>query len=973
MVAQPIDIILQTDLTDQQRDAATDPAREVLCLACAGSGKSRTLAYRIARLIAAGAAPNSIVAFTFTEKAAESIKRRVASALVRAGMPAELLGAMYIGTIHAYCQNVLGQLDATRRQFDVLDDNRLKLYLISRYPQLGIQHFRTRARGQSYFDTIRQVAESWKVMNDELYTFAQIRQHDPDLGDLLERLNESLTRDQFIDFSLMIRAVTDALRQREPMAIRAVEHVRHLMVDEYQDVSPGQEELIRLLHQASESLFVVGDDDQAIYAWRGADVSNIITFQQRYPRASVRTLSENFRSTRSIVDAADTFVRQELGPSRLQKQPVAVHDYNPRDVRVAWFATRADESAWVADRIQALLGTAFFDPHIGAIRGLTPADFAILMRSTASAEQDGSPRHSAFTAALQQRSIPFSLEAGGGPFGRPEVQALRATFALMRDGSPTRPDAQAHFAGAVAPHFPAADFGRLVAVLTNWSRRIHTPPGGARQRIYPQQLVYDLLEAFGIARHPLPAEVMRDVGLFSQMMQDVEAVYLSVDSARRYSEILNFLENVAETGYDASTEDVGQRPDAVTIATVHKVKGLEFPAVFVVDTENQRFPGRIRNYEGWMPAQVIAPALQRNAYRSSNDEEARLFYTAITRAERFLHVTGAGLLPGGRNARRPSRFSNALVDQEIVRGHLGLPNGLVPHAPQRRVTDDVLPTSFSAIRYYLRCPMDYRFRQSFGFSPPIPEMFGFGRTVHTAVGKLHEQFSDAAPTPAQAQQVSDDVFHLKHVPQSRDPINSPGPYERARDAARTFVAQYAADFGGDFVRSRQIEVRFEIPARGCLITGAIDLLLREDAAGGVIGADVVDFKAIEGGNDPLQNVRLEWTELALQVQLYAQAATRVLGQNAATGAVHLLKDGQRVNVRIDPPAIAAAVANVEWAVQGILQGEFPARPHPRKCAECDFNAICPKTPGVFSFPQPPELLIAEGRSQMVLAFSEFAA
>lgn len=970
MGSTQIDSVLRAELTQQQYAAAADSAREVLCLACAGSGKSRTLAYRIARLIGEGVTPSSIVAFTFTEKAAESIKRRVASALARVGLQPELLGAMYVGTIHSYCQNILGQIDARYRQFDVLDDNRLTLYLISRYGELGIQPFRQRARGNSYFDAIKQVAAAWKVMNDELFTIAAIRQHDADLGDLLERLSTSLERDQFIDFSLMIRGVIEALRRRDQQALNATADLRHLMVDEYQDVSPGQEELIQLLHRGSDSLFVVGDDDQAIYAWRGADVSNIINFQQRYPGGSSHTLSENFRSTRAIVASADSFVANELGPTRLYKQPVAVHDLAPRDLRVAWFRGRVEEAEWVAERIGDLLGSAFFDSSTGATRGLTPADFAILMRSTSSDEQNGAPRHAAFTDALNRKGIPFSLEAGGGPFIRPEVQALRSTFGLMRSGTPTRPEVQAHFAAGIKPHYPAADLARLIFVLAEWGRRIHTPAGGARQRIYPQQLVYDLLEAFGVARQPPTPEVMRDIGLFSRMIQDVEAVYLSVDSSGRFAEILNFLGNAAETGYDATTYDVGQRPNAVTVATVHKAKGLEFPAVFVVDVENGRFPGNQRTYDGWLPPQVIAPALQRFAYMASPGEEARLFYTAMTRAERYLHITGSENLPGGKRARKRSRFANGIADPELVDVPGGLPNGLTSAPQQQRVSDDVLPTSFSEIRYYLRCPMDYRFRQSFGFSPPIPDLFGFGRTVHTAVGKLHQQFPVAGPTQAQASQTLDQIFHLKHVPQAHDPVNHPGPYERARDAARGIVKQYSRDFAADFVRSRQVEARFEIAAQGCLITGAIDLLLREDA-GGIIGAEVIDFKTIEGGTDPLQNVQLEWTELALQVQLYARAATRVLGQNAATGSVHLLKDGQRVTVPVDAAAIDAAVANVEWAVQGILHNDFPGRPHKHKCENCDFQTICPKAPGQFKTAPPPALHLPNGQERMVLAFEEF--
>src|SRR5215469_6636659 len=240
----PITQVIQQQLTPEQQAAALDTSAEVLTLACAGSGKSRTLAYRIARLIAEGNPPDSIVAFTFTEKAAESIKRRVSQALATAGLDPTVMGAMYIGTIHAYCQHVLGDMDALFRQFDVLDENRLKLYLISRYYQLGLNPFRSRARGNSYFDTIAQVSDAWKVANDELIDFQAVNTADPDLGALLTTLRDGLRTDQYLDFSLMIRIVVDALRKNEAGAIAATGKLRHLMCDEYQDVNPCQEELI---------------------------------------------------------------------------------------------------------------------------------------------------------------------------------------------------------------------------------------------------------------------------------------------------------------------------------------------------------------------------------------------------------------------------------------------------------------------------------------------------------------------------------------------------------------------------------------------------------------------------------------------------------------------------------------------------------------------------------------------------------
>lgn len=966
-----INEVFEQNLSPQQRGAALDTSAEVLCLACAGSGKSTTLAYRIARLINQEEPAESIVAFTFTEKAADSIKRNVAAALNASGLDPTILGAMYIGTIHSYCQFVLGEMDARYRQYEVLDENRLKLYLISRYYQIGLHHLRI-ARGARYFDAIKEVSSAWKTMNDEMIGVAEISARDAALGHVLGNLQARLDQDEFIDFSLMIRLVVEALGQQDAGALRAVSNLRHLIVDEYQDINPSQEALIRALHNLSSTLFVVGDDDQSIYAWRGADVNNILSFDNRYPDCAVHTLSHNYRSTPAIVTAADALAAAELGATRIPKSPTATVPAGSRDFRNLWFTTRADETEFVASRIEALLGTAFQERN-GTIRGLTPGDFAILMRSTRTLERSGQPRHSPFTQALAARGIPYTLEAGGGIFDRPQVRVLNDAFELLRNGSPNRPTARAFFDANVLPAFPNADFTRFTIALAQWGTLIHGPMSGARRRVYPQQLVYDLLSAFGFDRTHFDEGTLHDLGIFSYIIQDVEAVYLSIDSAQRFGELLNFLGNVAETGYDSATKDILRRPDAVTVSTVHGMKGLEFPVIFVVDVEAGRFPGRRHNYSGWLPAAVIQSALARGAYQSTPAEEARLFYTALTRAERYLYVSGSANLPGEARARRLSAFAQRLAHPELSADPAGLPAGLTPHPRIPRTNETVVPTSYSEIRYYLRCPRDYQFRKTFGFTPPIKEMFGFGKTVHTAIGKLHEIFREHPPTPDEAEEVAREVFHLKHIPPSNDPVNRPGGYEKAKDSAGSIARNYAEEYGEDFNRTRQVEARFEIPVSQAVIAGAIDLILSVDEDNNIIDASVIDFKTIQGGEEAEESEKLEWTELALQVQLYAKAATEVLSENAQTGAVHFLKDNQRIEVPVTEEATQAAVENVEWAVDRIIAGDFPMRPHGEKCEECDFKALCPKIPQPFGTEMmpPPIHVPAAAGSQMALAFSKF--
>ena len=772
----------------------------------------------------------------------------------------------------------------------------------------------------------------------------------------------------------MIRRGVDLLETGDQSSATPVSGIRHLLVDEYQDTNPLQERLIRALRSRCDTLTVVGDDDQSIYGWRGADVQNILGFRDRYPNASRHTLAHNFRSTPLIVRSADDFVRAEIGANRLPKSPTADLGQGPHELGVFGFEDRRTEAEWVADRIQALLGSAYADDD--GERGLTYADFAILMRSTGSKEQDDTARSAAFTAALEARNIDYTLEAGGSVFGRPQVAVLREAMELLRHESPDRDTVLRFVEERVRPVFPEVEPAAVTQLYADWGRRIHTPIRVERRRVFPQQLLHDLLDACDFANSTLNDGVAADIGMLSRLLQDVETVYVSIDTPQRFAAILNFMRNIGESGYQSAKDGAVRRPDAVTVSTVHKAKGLEYPVVFIVDAERQRFPGSNNRYDGWLPDEVIGGAVgpPRLAYGNNREQEARLFYTGMTRAERFLYVTHAKLLPGGQKTRKESPFSARLDNAEVARdtppAHELPPNDLPAATPRRRADETVLPTTFSEIRYYLRCPRDYKFRYVWGFSPPIPEMFGFGQTVHAAVGKLHEQYPERAPTPDEAEGVARGIFHLKHVPRSRDPVERPGAYERAADASAGIVSRYAESYGDDFVQHRQLEVRFEIPLRDSVLSGSIDLLVRLDDHGDIVDASVIDFKSMEGGPNAENNPALDWNELALQVQLYARAAADVLDANARTGHVHLLKDGQRIEVPVDGAAVEAAIANVEWAAERIIAGDFPMRPHTDKCAACDWQRLCPKTHEEFATGDVPPPLHLPGRQREARAISE---
>lgn len=969
--------VLGQNLTEDQRLAVLDDHRDILCLACAGSGKSRTLAFRIAYLVANGCPADSIVAFTFTDKAAESIKRRVSEALSKFELPQTLVGAMYIGTIHSYCQYLLGSVDARYRQFEVLDENGLKLYLLSRYRQLALNEIKAE-RNSKMFETIREVSNAWSTANDEALSYSDVTGEDETLGNLLERIYASLERDQYIDFSLMIRLAVEELERNSPAINQALNGVRHILVDEYQDVNPMQERLIRQLSERADSLMVVGDDDQSIYAWRGADVNNILSFQERYPQSSVHILSTNFRSTAAIVRASDQFIQQELSTARYTKNPSAHRDGNIQDFRSLWFATRDDEASWVAQGIHELLGTKYIeynaDGTIREERGLTPADFAVLFRSIKrSYNPHNLPhRHFEFTNALRAIGVPYTLEAEGGIFERPHAVAIRDTMELLRNPSPTRETVRTLFDREIVTCFPQADFNELSQVISNWNLLIHTPAGGARRKVYPQELLHQILHAFRVENSNFNDVVLRDLGVFSKIILDVEKVYVSIDSPIRYSEILNFLSNVAETGYDVSTLDIVEKPDAVTISTIHKMKGLEYPVVFIVDVVNRRFPSDRSTYSGWLPANLMAAPINRGAYCTTRQDEARLFYTAMTRAERFLYITGAAQQPDAQRPKHPSDFKRR-IDNLGVSSDFALPDGIEYTAQKRRVDETILPTSYSDIKEYLVCPMGYKLKKLFGFNPAVPELFGFGLTTHTIIERLHQQYPTVAPTRQEVIDLVEATFHLKHIFPSNDPIHRPGPYERAYDSASEIAQNYVSSFAPDFERLREDEARFEITIGQAMVSGAIDLLLKRDEHGNIMDSHVIDFKSLDAPDDDTPN---DWIDLSLQVQLYAYAADQVLGENTRTGSVYLLKEhgtDARVNIPVENDAVSAAISNIGWAVDRILDGDFPMRPCRGKCESCDVNRICPKVPQHFTSDiVPPPIHVPTGQGQVqIKAFSEF--
>ena len=636
-------------------------------------------------------------------------------------------------------------------------------------------------------------------------------------------------------------------------------------------------------------------------------------------------------------------------------------------MRNLWFKTREDEVKWVAQRIKSLIGTTYIEYNSDGTeknrRGLTYSDFAVLIRGIR--YRNGENKDVQFVNAMRELDIPVKTSGEGGIFDRPYAQCILSIMELLRNGTGVnRIDAEKCFNELVLPIFPEADKNKYFKVLQEWYSNIYASATSARRKVYPQNFLHQLADALNL-RTLKDETALRDLGLFSNIIKDVEQTYVSIDSEWRYREMLNFLENIAQN-YELDSVDYISKIDAVNVSTIHKVKGLEYPVVFVVDLVNQRFPGKRGQYNGILPEELMENAIDRGAYGNRIEDEARLFYTAITRAERLLYLTGSEIHPGLKTKKKQSVFTADLKHSDMSYDtSLDILADKIEPVP--RFDDNELPTDFSSVKSYLTCPFMYKLRNIYGYNAAVPELFGFGQTTHTILERLHQKYKNRIPTEKEIFDMVEDTFMLKHVFPSNDPINRPGSYERAKKLVHEIMKKYVDTYSDDFCRIRQDEARFELLVDEALITGSIDLLLKEDEAKNINAAEVIDFKSMEV---PDRLEEFDWREMSLQVQLYSRAAKEVIGENAETGYVHTLKNNKRIEVPVDEAAVKNAIGAIEWAVKGILKEDFPMRACLSNCQNCDYRALCRQEREPFKRKELPPLINTPVGEKVIAAFEE---
>ncbi len=628
-------------LNPPQREAVLAPPGPILILAGAGSGKTRVITYRIAHMIASGAArPDQTLAVTFTNKAAREMRERVAALLGESG------AFPWVSTFHSACARILRQdadLIGYDRSFSIIDDSDT-LALIRRVledarmadtPTAEIVRARIdQAKNEALLpeQLLEGATNSRERAIAELYRLYQARLRDMnamDFGDLLLQ--------------------TYRLFATQPEALaRWRRRAAHLLVDEYQDTNHLQYLIVRQLSHESGNLCVVGDEDQSIYRWRGADIRNILDFEQDYPHARIIKLEQNYRSTKTILAAAGAVIEHNR-----ERKAKRLWTENPDGEMITYYTglTERDEADYVAREIARLTGN-----------GLRPADIVVFYRVNAQSR--------VLEEALVRRRVPYTIVGGLRFYDHREVRDLLAYLRVLANpndslsvermvGTPPRG------IGARTVEVTAEVAERERISLFEALGRLEAEPRIALRAAKPAALLYSWMREL---MRRLPAMTVRAVleeiiartgfeaylsGLADgeARLQNVAELLTAADAFDKENaagSLAVFLEGIALVSDSDQLDATGGR---VALMTLHTSKGLEYPVVFITGMEEGLFPNARAQDD-----------------RAEIEEERRLCYVGMTRAQRLLYLSNAlsRELYGTRQDAQPSRFLRE-IDSALLR------------------------------------------------------------------------------------------------------------------------------------------------------------------------------------------------------------------------------------------------------------------------------------------------------------------
>ncbi len=964
-------------LNEAQRRAITHGDGPLLVIAGAGTGKTRVITERIRHLLQSdeSLSGENILGLTFTKKAAGEMKTRVVKATGERGK------AVTLATFHSFCETLLAEADPQRLMLDEFDH---WILLRRNIRRLRLEKYRRLADPGQF---LNDFVEFFSRCQDELVSSEDYQQYAAELAQRLEA-----ERDALDDDTLAERLETVALQQELARAYRASEELlreknrvsfgslitgavallerdaqlrealqkkyRYILVDEFQDTNIAQLRLLELLAAPTKNIVAVGDNDQAIYRFRGASFGSFKLFLERFAgwkegQDSTKfrvALTENYRSTPNILRVAMQVIGQNAVSADFPKKVLSPNKPPGEKIRIVELATPEEESRWVASELERIHGA-----------GRRWKDFAVLYRQHAHRDH--------LVEELSRRKIPFVITRLS-ILEHPLVRDVLAYLRLI--AAPYDDIACARVLAAPAWRLEAADLVRLATRARKEKKAIYDLlqlPQGELAFDGSHAALGQLVEFVSSQRKTLKRCTAREIlesvteWLEIKSAKEHDRKYVTrlaefmkewepKSETRGLAEFIEYLDYYAQAGGVVSLEDDAPA-DAVQLMTVHGAKGLEFPQVFLLRVNNRAFPATERPRVFEFPVELMKEGSPAEQFHIQ--EERRLFYVALTRAEERLTITTVTEKKG----KVPVFIEDIVMDPAVKRQDV---RQLMPKLPPARgdqeredhrqdaqlfpaaaepakffsrITDwaeefhppsaEPLTLSPSALSGYRTCPQRYLFGYLWSLREGPKAAMTFGAVMHTTIKRFMDQLRKGVKLPFDEVRR---IFETEWNSKGFEDEYQEGEYKKdGLEQLRVFHAGMMAEPP----QALEQEKTFELPLENnVIIKGRIDQI---NALGNRRDVEIVDYKT----GRPRKEAD---AKRDLQLSLYALAVKEILELEPVRLVFHYLQTNERQETTRDSKQLDEAQKIVQEVAADIRAGEFPTR-RGFICRNCAYRPICP--------------------------------